>query len=153
MWTVGVGTQWKLTVLNSQKQAFLERSFQLASHIWFHQESPDFWRGINARVPWGDTLVFIGLVSCCSFWCLCMKAALFWLGKWKQPMDGIQTWSCYLATRVVFISGWDWNIGSFMTCTQIGVRQRLEFVGILFVPMCPYVFYVGEVSSASRCYC
>lgn len=75
------------------------------------------------------------------------------IGNGKQRMDGIHMGSRYLATGVVFIKGGDWNIGSFMTSPQVGVRQRLEFIGILFVSMYPYVFYVEEVSSASRCHC
>ena len=65
-------------------------------------------------------------------------------------MAGIQTRSCYLAMGVVFIKGGDWNIGVFHDLSTNRSDTRIEFVGILFVSMCPYVFSVGEVSSASR---
>ena len=149
---VGVGMQWKWTVLNSQKQAFLECCFQLVSDIWFHQECPDFWGGIDARFPWRHTLVF-GWFAVAGFGTFagnqpCSDLKLKTMDRWDLDVVMLpDIWSCFRKRGY-------WNIRSFMTSPKTGVIQWIEFLGTLFVSMCPYVFSVRrQVSSASRCYC
>ena len=46
---VGMETQWKGPVLNSQKEAFLECIFQIVSHLWDFEPSL---LTVGEEVPW-----------------------------------------------------------------------------------------------------
>ena len=142
---VGVGMQWKWTVLNSQKQAFLECCFQLASDMWFHQECPDFWGGIDARFPWGDTLVF-GWFAVAAFGTFagnqpCSDLKLKTMDGWDPHVVKLPgVWSCFRKRGILEHQAFQ-DLSTNRSDTKDRVRWHLAGVYVSVCVLCGRGFF------------